>query len=78
MAELELFYKGECPFSKKVLSFMEEEGINEVELKEINEDPAAKDKLKEVGGKVQVPCLLIDGESLYESDDIIDWLRENV
>ncbi len=78
MAELELFYKGECPFSKKVLAFMEEEGITEVELKEINEDLAAKDRLKEVGGKIQVPCLLIDGEPLYESDDIIDWLRESI
>ena len=33
--------------------------------------------LMEVGGKRQVPCLFIDGAPLYESSDIIDWLRAN-
>lgn len=26
---------------------------------------------------MQVPCLFIDGEPLYESMDIIKWLEEN-
>ena len=26
------------------------------------------------GGKVQVPCLFIDGKAMYESDDIIAYL----
>ena len=25
----------------------------------------------------QVPCLFIDGKPLYESGDIIEWLRDN-
>ena len=31
--------------------------------------------LIENGGKEQVPCLFIDGKPLYESLDIIDWLK---
>ncbi|WP_373454247.1 glutathione S-transferase N-terminal domain-containing protein [Halanaerobium congolense] len=28
--------------------------------------------------KRQVPCLFIDGEPLYESSDIINWLKSNL
>lgn len=34
-------------------------------------------KLIEEGGKRQVPCLYHDGEYLYESDDIIEFLKAN-
>lgn len=30
-----------------------------------------------IGGKTQVPCLVIDGKPLYESLDIIEWLKTN-
>ncbi|MBO4496449.1 MAG: glutathione S-transferase N-terminal domain-containing protein [Clostridiales bacterium] len=33
--------------------------------------------LLRVGGIDQVPCLFIDGKALYESDDIVQWLREH-
>ena len=39
--------------------------------------PATAEKLLSVGGKMQVPCLFIDGEPLYESMDIIKWLEEH-
>ena len=28
-------------------------------------------------GSTQVPCLFIDGEVMFESADIIDWMRSN-
>ena len=31
--------------------------------------------LVRIGGKKQVPCLVINGKPLYESDDIIAYLR---
>lgn len=77
MENLELFYQKNCPFCQKVLSFLEENGIGDIELKEIDDDPSARQRLEDVGGKLQVPCLFIDGDPLYESDDIIDWLKEN-
>ena len=40
-------------------------------------DSAVRDELIKIGGDSQVPCLTIDGQAMYESDDIIDWLKEN-
>jgi len=46
-------------------------------LKNIRKDKKAARELKNKGGKKQVPCLFINGKPLYESDDIINWLKEN-
>lgn len=72
---LNLYVLKGCPYCIKVLNYLEEEGI-EVDLKYI-EDKENEDRLIEVGGKRQVPCLFIDEEPMYESDDIIEWFREN-
>ena len=74
MDKLQLFYKPTCPFCHKVLTFLEAHQ-RELPLRDIDHDPAARDELLKTGGKTQVPCLFIDGQPLYESDDIIAWLR---
>ena len=48
-----------------------------VAYKDIRTNPEHRDELLEIGGKTQVPCLTIDGNPLYESRDIIDWLKKN-
>lgn len=74
---LELFYMPSCPYCKKVLRFLDEHDIS-VPLRDITAEAAARDTLEHVGGKVQVPCLFIDGKPLYESDDIIAYFaRKN-
>ncbi|MCI5674837.1 MAG: glutaredoxin [Firmicutes bacterium] len=73
--KLELYYKPECPFCKKVIQFMERRDIK-LEMKNIHEKENL-DKLIEVGGMNQVPCLFIDGKAIYESDDIIQFLKDN-
>lgn len=77
MKNLKLFYFDECPFCKKVIQYMERNNI-EVEMANIHADPKNKEELIKLGGKEQVPMLLIDGEPLYESSDIINWLKENM
>ena len=72
-ASYELFYKPTCPFCVKVLTFMDEHGIK-LPLRDISSEPEARKTLERVGGKVQVPCLFIDGKPMYESDDIIAYL----
>lgn len=74
--ELVLFFKPTCPYCRKVLAFIEEDGI-ELPLRDIASDEDARQTLVEVGGKQQVPCLFIGGEPLYESDDIIQYLKDN-
>ena len=39
--------------------------------------PGNQNDLIRIGGKKQVPCLVINGKPLYESDDIVAYLREN-
>ncbi|NLX62273.1 MAG: glutaredoxin [Tissierellia bacterium] len=77
MKNLKLFYFDECPFCKKVIQYMKRNNI-EVEMANIHADPKNKEELIELGGKEQVPMLLIDGKPLYESNDIIKWLKENM
>ncbi|MCB1117801.1 MAG: glutaredoxin [Chlamydiia bacterium] len=72
--ELLLYYKTTCPYCRKVLDFIDEQSIA-VPLKDINATSDAKDELEHLGGKSQVPCLFIDGKALYESDEIIAWLK---
>lgn len=75
--ELKLYMFDACPFCRKVLREIESQGRTDIELQNIQKNKEAKETLVEVGGKSQVPCLFIDGEPLYESDDIINWLREH-
>jgi glutathione S-transferase len=72
MEDLVMYYSPTCPYSIKVLEFMKERGI-EIELRDraVLENRA---ELIRVGGKRQVPCLIIDGKPLYESKAIIEYL----
>lgn len=76
--DLVLYYRPTCPFCVRVLKRMKDLGIEgAITLKNISDDEEAETTLISVGGKRQVPCLLIDGEPLYESGDIVAWLDAN-
>ncbi|MFW5856067.1 MAG: glutaredoxin family protein [Bacillota bacterium] len=77
--EIALYYFPACPFCRKVLNYIEDNDLKDrIVLKNTRKDKAAKDYLIKEGGKDQVPCLFIEGRPLYESDDIINWLKENM
>lgn len=79
MAQLELFYRPDCPWCRKVLDYMDAHGITVDEMYDIYDADKGgeyRERLIEVGGKQQVPCLFIDGKPLYESSDIIDYFAE--
>ena len=75
---LTLYHYPSCPFCARVRRFIDDAGID-IELRNIHADPQALHDLRVGGGRTTVPCLRIqrDGESrwLYESVDIIDYLR---
>lgn len=75
---LYLYYKPGCPYCMRVLSANEQIAAPVV-LLNINEDGAALAALLEKGGKRQVPFLedTDRGVSMYESIDIIEYLRQN-
>ena len=68
-----LYVKPGCPFCIKVDRFLESVGM-EIEHRSVLEGSNADD-LRALGGKVQPPCLVVDGKPMYESDDIIAYLK---
>ncbi|WBW49613.1 glutathione S-transferase N-terminal domain-containing protein [Peptoniphilus equinus] len=77
MENYKLYVGTHCPFCKKVESFIDEKGIEGVEIINVDENPDLRDALVEKGGKRQVPALEADGSILYESMDIIAYLNEH-
>ena len=74
---LELYKFDECPYVQRVMRYIKESGRTDIIYRDINEDKEAEQTLISVGGKRQVPCLFIDGKPMYESLDIIEWLKEH-
>ena len=75
MPQLTLYHKPACPYCQKVIRFMDQNKIF-LPLKDTL-DNRNREELIKIGGKPQVPCLVIDGKALYESDDIVEWLKKN-
>ncbi len=75
--ELVLYQYKVCPYCRRVLRFMQQHDI-EIPLRDTLFDRSARAELIEAGGKGQVPALMIDGQVLYESSDIIAWMDENL
>ncbi|PAU80419.1 glutaredoxin [Halovibrio salipaludis] len=78
--KLALYQFNACPFCIKVRKEISRLGLP-IETRDAQNDPDHRAALEAGGGRVKVPCLLIehdDGEQqwLYESDDINAWLRK--
>ena len=74
--ELVLYKMETCPFCRKVVSAIDELGVK-VEYKDLDADEENRAKLLSDTGRQTVPCLYIDGDPMFESDEIIDWLQQN-
>jgi glutaredoxin len=78
---LSLYYYDGCPFCNMTLKALEQIDLD-VDLRHIRRQPQYRTELIKQGGKPQVPCLRIEGDDgetnwLYESRDIISYLRSN-
>lgn len=73
-----VYVKSSCGFSASVLNAIENLHLTgNVLVKNVSDDEAAKNELKEKGGKDQAPALLVGGTCHYESADIIKMLVDN-
>lgn len=70
-----LYYKPSCPYCQKVLRYLDSQN-QKIPLKDTN-NQKYRAELIQIGGKAQVPCLVINGHALYESDDIIAYLKQH-
>lgn len=73
--DMTLFYRPSCPYCQKVIQFMDKHEIV-IAMEDIS-DATQLSELIAIGGKRQVPCLVINGKALYESDAIIAWIGEH-
>ena len=72
---LDLYILETCPYSVKVMKYFDKHGVK-YNKKDIT-DPENLNLLMKIGGERQVP-FLDDKEnnvSMYESDDIIDYVK---
>lgn len=77
---LVLYASSTCGYCHRVFAHLERLGL-EVAVRDVRADLDAHAALREKTGRGQVPCLFIDGDPLFESADIMDWLsryREQV
>lgn len=78
-SDLALYQYQACPFCVKARRVIRRLGLN-IELRDASKNLQHKTDLASLGGKVQVPCLLIGKTSdnpqwLYESDAITRYLE---
>lgn len=72
---LDLFVLENCPYCKKVMSYMDE---HHIKYNKINiENKASEESLIQIGGKRQVPFLVDKDRNIqmYESSDIIEYVK---
>ncbi len=72
---LELYILSNCPYCKKVMDYMDENGI-EYSKNDISDD-VNNSNLIAIGGKEQVPFLYNTetNKGMYESDEIIEYIK---
>jgi glutaredoxin len=78
--KLELYHFESCPYCKKVRTFVESNNLkSQVTYFDILKDEAAHARLMKLNAEdEQVPCLIVDGKPILESDDIIEFLKTKV
>ncbi len=69
---LVLYQFARCPYCVEVTEYLKRRRIA-IPRRDILTDPGGLEELLRIGGKRQVPCLIIDGKALYESEHIIEW-----
>ena len=74
--QLVLYKFDACPYCQRLMQVVGELQVP-LEFKDIRNNPSYREELIKIGGKGMTPCLLIDGQPLYESLDIIAYLRKH-
>jgi len=72
---LVLYVRNSCPHCTNVTKYLKKERIRTITIKDIGKDRQAAQDLVKIGGLRQVPCLVINGKAMYESSDILHWLK---
>jgi len=63
-----------CPYCKVVLRVVANLNLD-ITFRDTKEDSNWRRDLKRRTGRTQVPCLFIDGQPMFESKEIVSWLK---
>ena len=74
--DLVLYKFDSCPYCRRVMSVIDALNVD-MEMRDTRSDRQWQKDLIDKTGRTQVPCLFIDGEPMFESADINNWLRAN-
>lgn len=75
---LVLYGRPSCPYCARVDRVIEELDIEDKITRRLTTFSSEwRTDLRTRTGSTQVPCLFIDGNVMFESADIIDWMRHN-
>ena len=77
--ELILYGRPSCPYCARVDRVIKELNIEDkITRRHTGLSTEWRSDLRKRTGSTQVPCLFIDGEPMFESLDIIAWLKANL
>ena len=77
--ELILYGRPSCPYCARVDRVIEELDIEDKLTRRLTSYGSEwREDLRNRTGSTQVPCLFIDGEPMFESLDIIAWIKANL
>ena len=72
-----LYVKSRCGFSRAALLARDNLHLSKrIAVKNVSEDAASREALVQASGSEQAPCLVIGGETIQESADIVTRLLE--
>jgi glutaredoxin len=73
-ADVVLYSSHRCPYCRNVDNYLQSVH-KKVSTKIIDDNEVLREELKNKGGKIQVPCLIVDNYPLYGSVEIIGWMK---
>jgi glutaredoxin 3 len=76
LSGLILYKINACPYCKVVQRAIAKHNVD-IELRDTKKVSHWRRDLKRRTGRTQVPCLFIDGQPMFESNDIVSWLNNN-
>jgi len=74
--DLLLYYLPWCPYCRQVIDYLDRIGKT-VPMENLQRNEEGREHLQKIGGKMQVPCLIVNDCALYDSAAIIRWFSEN-
>ena len=66
-----------CPYCKRVQNIIDSLQIHDqIEMRDTRTHSKWRQDLYKRTGKTQVPCLFVDGKEMFESLDIVEYLKQ--